>query len=75
MKLDTNPYDLDDSFNSTAWYKIKSVLVDLGFPSSVAEEMNETTALMGRQSASTSKYEVSWTYHPDKGLEAMFKIK
>lgn len=75
MKLDTNPYDLDDSFNSTAWHKIKSVLNDLDFPSSVMEEMNETTALMGKQHASTNNYEVSWSYHPDKGLEAMFKVK
>lgn len=75
MKLDTNPYNLDDYMNSTAWYKIKSVLSDLGFPSSVSEEMNETRAMDGRQSASTDKYEVTWTYHPDNGLEAMFKIK
>ncbi len=74
MKLDTNPYDIDDSHNSSAWYKIKSVLSDLGFSSSVSEEMNETTALMGKQSASTKGYEVTWSYHPDRGLEAMFKI-
>ena len=75
MKLDTNPYDLDDYNNTVAWGKIKSILNELGFSSSVAEEMAETRALDGRQTASTSEYEVSWTYHPDSGLEAMFKVK
>lgn len=75
MKLDTNPYNIDDYMNTTAWYKIKSVLTELGFPSSVAEEMNETRAMDGRQSASTDKYEVTWSYHPDIGLEVMFKVK
>ncbi len=75
MKLDTNPYDLDDYNNTTAWSKIKTVLNDLGFPSSVSEEMAETRALDGKQTASTDEYEVSWTYHPDSGLETMFKVK
>jgi hypothetical protein len=75
MKLDTNPYDLDDYNNTATWSKIKSILVDLGFPSSVAEEMGETRALDGKQTASTDEYEVSWTYHPDSGLEVMFKVK
>ena len=74
MKLDTNPNNIEDSFNSSAWYKIKSVLTQLGFPSSVAEEMNATRALDGRLSATHGRYEVTWTYHPDKGLEVLFKI-
>lgn len=75
MEIDTNPYDIDDYFSSTAWNKIGTVLSDLGFSSSVSVEMGQTTALMGRQSASTDDYEVSWSYHPDKGMEAVFKVK
>lgn len=75
MKIDTNPYDTEDGFNILAWYKIKSVLSDLGFSSAISEEMNETRALDGRQSASTDNYEVTWSYHPDNGLEVLFKIK
>lgn len=74
MELDTNPYNLDDYYNSTALYKIKSVNSDLGFSSSVYEEMMETRALDGRQSATSGRYTVSWTYHPDDGLEVMYKI-
>lgn len=75
MQLDTNPFNEEDGFELLAWSKIKSVLNDLNFPSSVAEEMNQTRSLDGRQSASTDKYEVSWSYHPDNGLEALFKLK
>ncbi len=75
MEIDTNPYDLDDYYNSTALSKIKSINEDLGFSSSVYQEMLETRALDGRQSASSDKYTVSWTYHPDDGMEVMYKIK
>ena len=37
--------------------------------------MMKTTALMGRQSAETDKYKVSWTYHPDNGLEVTYEKK
>jgi hypothetical protein len=74
MEIDTNPYDIDDYYNSTALSKIKSINSDLGFSSSVYQEMLETRALDGRQSATSGKYTVTWTYHPDDGMEVMYKI-
>jgi len=47
----------------------------LGFNGSVYNKMMETSALMGRQSEETSKYKVSWTYHPDDGLEVTYEKK
>lgn len=47
----------------------------LGFNDSVYSLMLKTTALMGRQSAETAKYRVSWTYHPDNGLEVTYEKK
>lgn len=47
----------------------------LGFNGSVYNKMMETTALMGRQTEETSKYRVSWTYHPDDGLEVTYEKK
>lgn len=75
MKIDTNPYDIDDYTSTTAYYKLQSINSDLGFSSAVFEEMGETRSIDGRQSASSDKYEVSWTYHPDQGLEVMYKVK
>lgn len=48
---------------------------ELGFNGSVYSQMMNTTALMGRQSAENDKYRVSWTYHPDDGLEVTYEKK
>lgn len=48
---------------------------ELGFGSDVYDRMMETTALMGSQSAENDKYRVSWTYHPDDGLEVKYEKK
>lgn len=54
---------------------IKYANEELGFNGSVYSQMMNTTALMGRQSAETEKYKVSWTYHPDDGLEVTYEKK
>lgn len=74
MEVDTNAYDLDDYNNSATLSKIKSINTELGFSSSVYQEMISTRSLDGRQYAYTDGYSASWTYHPDKGLEVMYKI-
>ena len=47
----------------------------LGFNGSLYTKMLETSALMGRQSEENNKYKVSWTYHPDDGLEVTYDKK
>ena len=54
---------------------IKYANEELGFNGSVYSQMMNTTALMGRQSAENDKYKVSWTYHPDDGLEVTYEKK
>ena len=54
---------------------IKYANEELGFNGSVYSQMMKTTALMGRQSAENDKYRVSWTYHPDDGLEVTYEKK
>ena len=49
------------------------VLDETGAPSSVGTKIDSTTALMGRQSDSWDGLEVSWSYHPDNGLDAVFE--
>lgn len=85
LTLDSNPKD-DDS-DSTAfllWYivngetvgvAVKDANAALGFNDALQQKMNTTTALQGRQSEENEKYKVSWTYHPDKGLEIMYEVK
>ena len=54
---------------------IKYANEELGFNGSVYNKMMQTTALMGRQSEENDKYKVSWTYHPDDGLEVTYEKK
>ncbi len=48
---------------------------EFGFSGAVYSKMMETSALMGRQSEENDKYIVSWTYHPDDGLEVTYEKK
>lgn len=84
--IDTYPDDYDNidpavaamfapSTQKNALEAIKYANEALGFNGSLYYQMLETTALMGRQSAETSKYRVSWTYHPDDGLEVTYEKK
>lgn len=54
---------------------IKYANEKLGFNGSLYSKMLETNALMGRQSEENGKYKVSWTYHPDDGLEVTYEKK
>lgn len=73
LSIDTNPYDLDDYTVSGSLQAIIDVNSALGLPDYVLDDMGSTTALMGRQTATFDDVTVSWSYHPDKGLEVTYK--
>lgn len=77
LYIDTNPDDLEDA--SLAYYEaytaIEKINEELGLPDSLFEEMGQTTANDGKQSEEFRKFNVSWRYHPDKGLEVTYKKK
>ncbi|MBP5661985.1 MAG: hypothetical protein J6X30_02385 [Clostridia bacterium] len=85
MELDTNPYDYDDDSSSfTRWSTanlddvmnaISEVNKTLGFSESLLKKMRNTTALQGRQTEENETYRVTWTYHPDNGLEVLYEMK
>ena len=83
IKIDTNPYDTDeDDFTNSdyqayllpAWNEIEHINADLGFSEALMEKMKQTSSIDGRQEESNDKYSVSWTYHPDRGLEVTYEI-
>ncbi|SMX91239.1 hypothetical protein [Brevibacterium linens] len=45
----------------------------LGMPDSVSSRMGQTRALDGTQTAEWDSFSVSWNYHPDDGLGAIFE--
>jgi len=78
--IDTNPYDEDDNGLAypDAYYAVENINKALGLPSSLIKEMGETTRLDGKQSRTYEDLglEISWTYHPDDGLEVTYsKLK
>jgi hypothetical protein len=52
---------------------VEVYLDQLGFSPAVYERMNRTRALDGTQSATSTVANVTWTYHPDNGLQAVFE--
>lgn len=54
---------------------IRYANTELGFNDSLYSKMMKTSALMGRQSEENDKYKVSWTYHPEDGLEVTYEKK
>ena len=75
LSIDTNPYDLDGYSDSEAVIAIENVNKALGLPESVLTRMGSTRALDGTQTYSNDKLEVSWTYHPDNGLQVIYSLK
>ncbi len=76
LSADTNIYDLDDYTNTSIAYSIKDMNEDLGLPDSLWNDMLQTTWSMGKQQETYESIgiKVSWTYHPDKGLEVTYKL-
>lgn len=74
MSVDTNRFNIEDYFDSDAYYAIEKINSELGFSDALLNKMKETNALDGRQTESNDKYTVSWKYHPDNGLEVTYEI-
>ena len=72
IEIDTNPLDFDDYSSSTYIKLLQDLHTELGLPSYVYQSMLNTTWSQGKQTATANGITVTWTYHPDKGLEAMY---
>ncbi len=75
LKIDTNPYDWDDYYDSKAMSAIGTAIAVLDLPESLISRMGSTNALSGIQTKEYDDYTVSWSYHPDNGLEVIFEAK
>lgn len=66
--------DSKDENDMAALKDILTIIEILELPDSVFDEMCNTTALMGKQNAQYGDFDISWSYHPDNGLDVIFKI-
>ena len=75
LSIDTNPYDWDDDGLAypEAWTAVKSINAALGLPESLSNDMGETRGADGKQTRTYDDLTVSWTYHPDEGLEVTYR--
>lgn len=75
--IDTNPYDEDDDGLAypAAYTAIQKINSDLGIPDSLAKNIEHTSSLDGKQSETFDELgiTITWKYHPDKGLEIIYK--
>lgn len=73
MEIDTNPLDLEDFSSLEAYNMVKKINRKLNLPESLDNKMDNTRSMDGRLQETYDKVTVSWTYHPDKGLEVMYE--
>lgn len=76
LYIDTNPYNWEDDGLAypEAYYAIEAINEELGLPTSLCQEIGQTTANDGKQIRIYEDLgiEISWRYHPDKGLEITY---
>jgi len=75
LEIDTNPFNTDDYYSSEAVEYIEKVNAELGFTDALYSKMGKTRALDGTLEDENDKVKVSWTYHPDNGLEVIYTAK
>ncbi|MDO5494559.1 MAG: hypothetical protein Q4G64_02460 [bacterium] len=54
--------------------EIACVLGALGTPQGTISHMDQTTSLDGRQTAEWDSLEVSWSYHPGRGMDGVIRV-
>jgi hypothetical protein len=72
IAIDTNPNDKDDYYSAAATKLVQAMNKELGFSESLYNKMIHTRSLDGKQSDEANGIEVTWTYHPDDGLEIQY---
>jgi hypothetical protein len=65
----------DSDFSGISFEGLGCLIDKLNTPSSVKSHIEQTTSLDGRQSETWGNITMSWSYHPDRGLDAVYQIK
>ena len=76
LMIDTNPYNQkggDSRLIEAGLDHIETLNKALGLPDWLYEEMLKTRALDGRQKESIDNVTVTWSYHPDQGMEVIYR--
>ena len=63
-----------DESTGTSIQKISCIFTALDIPANVSSHIDQTTSMDGRQSESWGDVTVSWSYHPDRGLDGVLTV-
>jgi hypothetical protein len=63
-----------EDFSGGDFSDLQCLLEKLSAPSTVLARMYQTNSSMGVQDAEWDGISVSWTYHPDRGMDSNFEI-
>lgn len=65
----------EDEVSGASIDDIVCVLLELAVPSSIVANMEQTTAMDGRQSGTWDDFEMTWSYHPDRGMDGVITVQ
>ncbi|SDC39294.1 hypothetical protein SAMN05216410_1786 [Sanguibacter gelidistatuariae] len=64
----------DEDSSGVEFSAIACLLDELDTPSAVTSHMDQTTSQDGRQTETWDNITVSWSYHPDRGMDGLFTV-
>ena len=64
----------DDELTGASYTDISCIFAGLAMPSSVSSHIDQTTSMDGRQTETWGDLTVSWSYHPDRGLDGVLTV-
>ncbi len=75
LTVDTKPENSYMDYSNKIFTYIEQINQHLSLPSSVTAKMERTRALDGMISETYGNYVITWTYHPDNGLEVIYEVR
>lgn len=66
--------DSSGDYDYTSLLDVYTIVEKLRLPDSLIDAMLATNSLMGRQTETHGSFEISWSYHPNNGLDVIFRI-
>lgn len=64
----------EEDLTGASIVEIACILSELDMPSSISSHIDQTTSMDGRQSESWEGKTISWSYHPDRGLDGVLTL-
>ncbi len=64
----------EEDLTGASIVEIACILSELDMPSSISSHIDQTTSMDGRQSESWNGKTISWSYHPDRGLDGVLTL-